>query len=104
MIPVFGIKVLSAIIALFFYSLLPIVRNEVTTLSCGDCWLVGVSRALDRSTWGKLHFLRLPLFVPAIFAGIRTAAVISIGAATLAAFIATGLESERIYDDGDVAE
>ena len=49
MIPVFGIRVLSAIIALFFYSLLPIVRNEVTALPGGDRTLVGVSRALDRT-------------------------------------------------------
>lgn len=49
MIPIFGIRALSAIIALFFYSLLPIVRNEVTALPGGDRTLVGVSRALDRT-------------------------------------------------------
>ena len=67
MIPIFGIRVLSAIIALFFYALLPIVRNEVSALPGGDRTLVGVSRSLDRTPWDQLHFLRLPLFRPAIY-------------------------------------
>jgi osmoprotectant transport system permease protein len=96
MIPIFGIGVLPAIIALFLYSLLPIVRNAVTALSGVDPTLVKVSRALGLTPWEQLRFLRLPLSMPAIFAGIRTAAVISIGTATLAAFIGAGGLGEPI--------
>ncbi len=96
MIPLFGIGFLPAIIALFLYSLLPIVRNAITALSTTDPTLVKVSQALGLSVWEQLRYLRLPLATPAIFAGIRTAAVISIGTATLAAFIGAGGLGEPI--------
>lgn len=96
MIPVFGIGFVPAIIALFLYSLLPIVRNAITALSTTDPTLVRVSRALGLSPWEELRYLRLPLATPAIFAGVRTAAVISIGTATLAAFIGAGGLGEPI--------
>ena len=96
MIPIFGIGFLPAIIALFLYSLLPIVRNAITALANTDPTLVRVSAALGLSGWEQLRYLRLPLATPAIFAGIRTAAVISIGTATLAAFIGAGGLGEPI--------
>jgi osmoprotectant transport system permease protein len=96
MIPLFGIGFVPAIIALFLYSLLPIVRNAITALSHTDPNLVKVSQALGLSPWQQLRYLRLPLAMPAIFAGIRTAAVISIGTATLAAFIGAGGLGEPI--------
>lgn len=96
MIPFFGIGFLPAIIALFLYSLLPIVRNAITALANTDPTLVRVSAALGLSGWEQLRYLRLPLATPAIFAGIRTAAVISIGTATLAAFIGAGGLGEPI--------
>ena len=96
MIPLFGIGFVPAIIALFLYSLLPIVRNAITALSTTDPTLVRVSRALGLSPWEQLRYLRLPLATPAIFAGIRTSAVISIGTATLAAFIGAGGLGEPI--------
>ena len=96
MIPVFGIGFVPAIIALFLYSLLPIVRNTITALVNTDPTLVKVSRALGLSPWEQLRYLRMPLAMPAIFAGIRTAAVISIGTATLAAFIGAGGLGEPI--------
>ena len=96
MIPIFGIGFLPAIIALFLYSLLPIVRNAITALAGFDPTLVRVSAALGLSGWEQLRYLRLPLATPAIFAGIRTAAVISIGTATLAAFIGAGGLGEPI--------
>ena len=82
--------------ALFLYSLLPIVRNAITALVNTDPTLVRVSLALGLSPWEQLRYLRLPLATPAIFAGIRTAAVISIGTATLAAFIGAGGLGEPI--------
>ena len=96
MIPIFGIGFIPAIIALFLYSLLPIVRNAITALTNTDPTLVRVSAALGLSGWEQLRYLRLPLATPAIFAGIRTAAVISIGTATLAAFIGAGGLGEPI--------
>ncbi len=96
MIPLFGIGFVPAIIALFLYSLLPIVRNAITALSHTDSNLVKVSQALGLSPWEQLRYLRLPLAMPAIFAGIRTSAVISIGTATLAAFIGAGGLGEPI--------
>jgi len=96
MIPIFGIGFLPAIIALFLYSLLPIVRNAITALANTDPTLVRVSAALGLSGWEQLRYLRLPLATPAIFAGIRSAAVSSIGTATLAAFIGAGGLGEPI--------
>ena len=90
MIPIFGIGFLPAVIALFLYSLLPIVRNTLTALTTIDPVLVSVSDALGMTKWQQLRLVKLPLSAPAIFAGIRTAAVISIGTATLAAFIGAG--------------
>jgi osmoprotectant transport system permease protein len=96
LIPIFGIGFTPAVVALFLYSLLPIVRNAVTALSTVDPTLVRVSQALGLTGWQQLRHLRLPLSLPMIFAGIRTAAVISIGTATLAAFIGAGGLGEPI--------
>jgi len=90
MIPLFGIGMLPAIIALFLYSLLPILRNAITALANVDPTLIKVSLALGLSEREQLKHVRVPLSLPSIFAGIRTAAVISIGTATLAAFIGAG--------------
>lgn len=90
MIPLFGIGFLPAVIALFLYSLLPIVRNTVTALTTLDPTLLEVSRALGMTARQRLWRVYLPLSLPSILAGIRTSAVISIGTATLAAFIGAG--------------
>jgi len=90
MIPLFGIGMTPAIVALFLYSLLPILRNAVTALTNVDPTLVKVSLALGLTQREQLRYVLVPLSLPAIFAGIRTAAVISIGTATLAAFIGAG--------------
>ncbi len=90
MIPLFGIGEVPAIIALFLYSLLPIVRNTVTALTTVDPTLARVGVAIGLTPSQQLRHLFLPLSLPGIFAGVRTAAVISIGTATLAAFIGAG--------------
>lgn len=90
MIPLFGIGMTPAIIALFLYSLLPIVRNTVTSLSTTDPMLVRVAQAMGMSEIERLRFVLIPLAMPSVFAGIRTSAVICIGTATLAAFIGAG--------------
>jgi osmoprotectant transport system permease protein len=90
MIPLFGIGVVPAIIALFLYSLLPILRNSLTALTTLDPTLVRVAVSMGLSSREQLRYVYVPLSLPSIFAGIRTAAVISIGTATLAAFIGAG--------------
>ena len=90
MIPLLGIGAVPAITALFLYSLLPILRNTVTALTTMDPVVVRVALAIGLSRVEQLRYVHLPLAMPAIVAGIRTAAVISIGTATLAAFIGAG--------------
>jgi osmoprotectant transport system permease protein len=90
MIPIMGIGMLPAVIALFLYALLPILRNTVMGLANVDPVLKQVATGIGLNSWNKLRLVELPLAMPMILAGIRTAAVINIGTATLAAFIGAG--------------
>lgn len=90
LIPLFGIGTVPAVFALFIYALLPILRNTVVGLSSVDPILVKVANAIGLTPWATLRFVQLPLAAPTILAGIRTAAVINVGTATLAAFIGAG--------------
>lgn len=90
MIPLLGIGVVPAVVALFLYSLFPIVRNTYTGVRDADPVAVGAARALGMTPTQVLLQVRLPLAAPVILAGIRTAAVINVGTATLAAFIGAG--------------
>ena len=90
MIPVLGIGVVPALVALFLYSLYPILRNTYTGVRDAAPDAVGAARALGMTPGQILRHVRLPLAAPLIMAGIRTAAVINVGTATLAAFIGAG--------------
>jgi osmoprotectant transport system permease protein len=90
MLPLFGIGATPAIAALFLYGLLPILRNTVAGLRGVDAGLLEVGRGLGMRPRDLLWRVELPLATPVILAGIRTAAVISVGTATLAAFIGAG--------------
>jgi osmoprotectant transport system permease protein len=90
MIPLLGIGTLPAIIALFLYALLPILRNTVMGLTTVDPHLKKVASAIGLSDFDKLRLIEIPLALPMILTGIRTAAVINVGTATLAAFIGAG--------------
>ncbi|MEE9172055.1 MAG: glycine betaine ABC transporter substrate-binding protein [candidate division NC10 bacterium] len=96
MIPIFGIGVKPAIVALFLYSLLPILRNTAASLASIDPVLKKVSVGMGLTPGQSLRYIELPLAAPTILAGIRTAAVINIGTATLAAFIGAGGLGEPI--------
>ncbi len=96
MIPLFGIGVLPALVALVLYSIYPIVRNTFTGVRDADPAAVAAARALGMTDWQILRDVRLPLAAPVIMAGIRTAAVIDVGTATLAAFIGAGGLGEPI--------
>ncbi len=96
MIPLFGIGAIPAIVALFLYSLLPILRNTAAALFSIDPVLKKVSIGMGLTAQQRLRYVELPLAAPTILAGIRTAAVINIGTATLAAFIGAGGLGEPI--------
>lgn len=96
MIPLFGIGVKPAIVALFLYSLLPILRNTAAALFSIDPVLKKVSVGMGLTAKQRLRYVELPLGAPTILAGIKTAAVINIGTATLAAFIGAGGLGEPI--------
>jgi osmoprotectant transport system permease protein len=96
MIPLFGIGARPAIAALFLYSLLPILNNTTTALLSIDPVLRKVSVGMGLTAWQRLRYIELPLAAPTILVGIKTAAVINIGTATLAAFIGAGGLGEPI--------
>jgi osmoprotectant transport system permease protein len=90
MIPLLGIGIVPALVALFLYSLYPILRNTYTGVRDAAPEAVGAAWALGMTRLQVLRYVRLPLAAPVIMAGIRTAAVINVGTATLAAFIGAG--------------
>jgi osmoprotectant transport system permease protein len=90
MIPLFGIGVTPALVALFLYALYPIVRNTYSGVRNASPDAVGAAEALGMTPGQVLRQVRLPLAAPVLMAGVRTAAVISVGTATLAAFIGAG--------------
>ena len=96
MIPLLGIGVVPAIVALVLYSLYPIVRNTFSGVRDADAAAVSAARALGMTDAQILREVRLPLAAPVIMAGVRTAAVINVGTATLAAFIGAGGLGEPI--------
>jgi osmoprotectant transport system permease protein len=84
------IGILPSLVALFLYSLLPIVRNTYTGLAGLPPNLSEAAEALGLPPMARLLRVRLPLASPAIMAGIKTSAVINVGTATLAALIGAG--------------
>ena len=90
MIPLLGIGVVPALVALFLFALYPILRNTYTGVRDAAPDAVRASLALGMTPVQTLRYVRLPLAAPVIMAGIRTAAVINVGTATLAAFIGAG--------------
>ena len=85
-----GIGAFTAVIALFLYSLLPIVRNTYTGLQSIDPAYLESAAAMGLSPRFQLWHVELPLAQPAILAGIKTAAVMNVGFATLGALVGAG--------------
>ena len=96
MIPLLGVGVTPALIALWLYALYPIARGTYSGVRDADPDAVAAAEALGTTPRQRLLWVRLPLAAPVIMAGIRTAAVITVGAATLAAFIGAGGLGEPI--------
>ena len=91
-----SIGTLPALMALTLYALLPIMRNTVTGLNGVPSGLRDAGQALGLRPGQRLWFIELPLAMPSIVAGVRTASAIAIGTATIAAFIGAGGFGERI--------
>ena len=91
-----NIGYLPAMLALTLYALLPIMRNTCTGLAEVPAGLKQASMALGMTHWQSLHLIELPLALPLVLAGIRTATSIAVGTATIAAFIGAGGLGERI--------
>ena len=97
LIPLTGsIGVWPALIALFLYALLPITRNAHAGLVQVPRGLVQSATALGLTPRQILRYVKLPLALPTIMAGVKTSAVINVGTATIAAFIGAGGFGERI--------
>lgn len=90
LIPWLGIGYAPAIVALLVYSVLPILRNTYAGLADIPRDLIESAQALGLSTLAQLRLVELPLAARSILAGIKTAAVINVGTATLGALIGAG--------------
>ncbi len=110
MIPLLGIGAAPAMVALFLYSLLPIVRNTYAGLAGIAPGLRESAEALGLPAGARLRLIELPLAAPSILAGIKTSAVINVGTATLGALIGAGgygqpiLTGIRLDDVGLILE
>jgi len=96
LIPFTGIGAWPALVALFLYALLPIVRNTHAGLEGVPAGLPKAALALGFTPRQALVLVELPLALPTILAGVKTAAVMSVGTATIAAFVGAGGFGERI--------
>ena len=97
MLPLLGIGALPAIVALFLYALLPIVRNTYSGIKEVETSVTDSARGMGMTDRQILQKVELPLAMPVIFAGIRTATVINVGVATLCALIGAGGLGEYIF-------
>lgn len=101
---VWGIGFWPAVVALVAYSALPVLRNTMIGLTQVDATVIESARGMGMSRFGVLRRIELPLAVPVILTGLRTALVINVGTATLVALtnagglggvIVTGLTQNR---------
>jgi len=79
-----------AIVALVVYSILPVLRNTMVGLQQVDHSVIEAGRGMGMTKGAVLRKIELPLAVPVILAGVRTALVINVGTATLATFVNAG--------------
>ncbi len=90
LIPFIGIGVKPALIALILYSQLALIRNTYVGIVHIDPAIREAGKGMGMSHWQFLRMVELPVALPVIMAGIRTAAVMNIGTATIAAYIGAG--------------
>lgn len=97
LIPLMGIGIKPALVALFLYSLLPLIRNTYSGLIAVDKNYIEASKGIGLTKGQILFKVELPLALPIIMTGVRTATVIVIGTATLAALIGAGGLGDPIF-------
>ncbi len=97
LIPIMGIGFAPALLAMFLYSLLPLVRNTYTGILGVDKNYIEASKGIGLTNFQILFKVEIPLALPVILAGLRTAAVIVIGTTTLAALIGAGGLGDPIF-------
>lgn len=97
LIPILGIGVKPAILALLLYAILPILQNTYTGIQGVAPAVKEAAAGMGMTPWQILRSVTLPLALPVIMAGVRTAAVINVGVATLAAYIGAGGLGEFIF-------
>ena len=90
LVPLLGVGDKPAIVALFLYALLPIVRNSYVGLSNVDRATIEAARGMGMTEAQTLRHVSLPQALPIILAGVRTSVVWSVGVATLAALLGAG--------------
>ncbi|VUX09928.1 Carnitine transport permease protein OpuCB [Enterococcus avium] len=98
MIPFFGIGKIPAVIALFLYSLLPILRNTYVGIRSVDATYLDAAKGMGMSQMQRLLQIELPLAMGVIMAGIRVSTVYVISWTTLAAYIGAGGLGDYIFN------
>ena len=101
LIPFIGIGLQPALLVLFLYSLLPILRNTYVGVRSVDPALIDASRGQGMTSWEILSMVELPLSAPIIVAGIRLAAIYLVSWATIAALIGAGGLGDLIFSGLD---
>lgn len=97
LVPIIGIGGTTAIVALVIYALLPLLRNTYTGITSVDSSIIEAGRGMGMTSGQIMRIIKLPLALPFIMAGIRTATVMTIGVATLATFVGAGGLGDVIY-------
>ncbi|MFC7394484.1 ABC transporter permease [Scopulibacillus cellulosilyticus] len=97
-IPILGVGQLPAIIALFVYALLPILRNTYIGVRGVNKSMLEAGRGMGMTSWQRIIHVELPLAVPVIMAGVRLSTVYLIGWATLASYIGAGGLGDYIFE------
>lgn len=97
LVPLIGIGSKTALVALVIYALLPIVRNVYTGITSVDQSIIEAGSGMGMTPNQVLLKIELPIALPFIMAGIRTATVLTVGIATLATFVGAGGLGDIIY-------
>lgn len=103
MIPLFGVGVKPAIVALFIYSLLPIMRNTYLGIDGVDKGLMDAAKGMGMTSSQILKKVQIPMAMPVIMSGIRLSAVYVLAWATLASYIGAGGLGDYIFNGLDNA-
>lgn len=98
MIPFFGIGAIPAIIALFIYSLLPILRNTYLGMEDVNPALIDAAKGMGMTGWQSIIKVEVPMAAPVIMAGIRLSATYVIAWAALASYIGAGGLGDFIFN------